>query len=498
MITEKIQFFAEMQKQGLALTFDDVRLRTDRSSVTPTNVKITSRFSTHVELKVPIVSAAMDTVTTANMAIAVAKIGGIGVIHAGLTPEEQRIEVRRVKLHLNGFVEKPVTAKDDQTMAEVIAMCEEKQFDFKTFPVVNSKGKFVGLLTQNDFDFSDKSTLVRNAMTPSKDATTAPASISVESAYDLMREHKKKTLPIIEKDGTLGGMYVFSDVKRIAEGNPDQYNLDENGSLRVAAAVPTDDGALERVRLMHKYVDVVVIDTAQGDSDFAVDTLKKLKAEFPDIDVVVGNISEGASARALAEAGADGIKVGQGPGSICTTRTETGIGCPQVTAVYECARAVREAGYNIPVCADGGIKDPGDISIAIAAGADSVMMGGRLAGTKEAPGQILELEDGSRVKLYRGMGSPSALRDSAASRKRYGITEGVVGKPLAEGVESYVPYKGEVFNVLDRFMKALRKSMSYVGAPDIAAHQKNTMFWRITGSGLRESHPHDVRVVSRT
>lgn len=278
---------------------------------------------------------------------------------------------------------------------------------------------------------------------------------------------------------------------RILAGNPNQYNLDENGRLIVAAAVPTNEGALERIEAMKGYVDVVVIDSAQGDSKFAFDTLRRIKETYPHLDVVVGNISSAESAKALADAGADGIKVGQGPGSICTTRVETGIGSPQVSVVYECVRAIR--GMDIPVCADGGIVDRGDISLAIAAGAHTVMMGSQLAGTKESPGEITTY-DGKMVKLYRGMGSPSALRDSDASRKRYGADKSH-GTPLAEGVEAYVAYKGQAADVLDQIVKALRKSMSYVGSATIEDHRTKTRFLRVTNAGMRESRPHDVTVI---
>lgn len=492
----KIAFFKNTATQGLALTYDDVRLRTARSSVSAIDVNTKSKFSRNVELNVPIVSAAMDTVTTSAMAIAMAKCGGIGVIHAGLSISAQRDEVRRVKLHLNALIEQPVVAVDTQSVQSVLEMCANRNFDFRTFPVVDAKNKLIGILAQHDFDFSDDKTVsVKSVMTPLSQLKTASADTGVDEAYRLMREYKKKTLPLVDKDGKVTGLYVLSDVLRVVRGNPSQYNLDDNGRLRVAAAVPTDpEEAVERVEAMKDYLDVAVIDTAQGDSDYALSTLIRLKKEFNDIDVVVGNVSEGASAYALAKAGADGIKVGQGPGSICTTRPETGIGCPQVTAVYECVRAVEE--FDIPVCADGGITNPGDISIAIAAGAHSVMLGGLLAATKETPGDVIGLEDGSMVKVYRGMGSASALKDSAASRKRYG-TEGTSGTPLAEGVESYVTYRGSVFEVMDHYIKALRKSMSYVGAPNIASHRAKTGFWRITASGLRESHPHDVRVISK-
>ncbi len=491
-------FFDTMKNQGLALSFNDVRIEMGRSHVSAHTVKLDSHFSRRVSLKTPIVSAAMDTVTTADMAIAMAKLGGIGVIHCGLDKERQRKEVRRVKLHLNGLIENPITVSPNDTLAEVIEMCEESNFDFRTFPVVDKNKKLVGLLTQNDFDLCENnSSLVKDYMTPLSEIKSSPRGTTVKQAYKFMKSQKKKTLPLVDsKTGQVAGLYVLSDVLRITRGNPEHYNLDDNGRLRVAAAVPTDQEALERVREMAAYLDVAVIDSAQGDSDYAFDTLKKLikmrDKEFPRLDIVVGNVSNGASAFELAKAGADGIKVGQGPGSICSTRIETGSGKPQVTAVYECAKAVEK--FKIPVCADGGITTPGDISIAIAAGASCVMMGSKLAGTKETPGEIVMSDDRKMVKLYRGMGSPSAMRDSAASRKRYGTADGT--KPLPEGVEAYVPYQGPVADVMHHYILALRKSMGYVGSATIEQHRKNTKFWRVTDAGMRESRPHDVSIIS--
>jgi IMP dehydrogenase len=494
MSIDRDTFFNAMAQNGLALTFDDVRLDTGRSHVAAGNVSTLSKFSRNIELRVPLVSAAMDTVTTAKMAIAMAKAGGIGIIHAGLSPERQKEEVRKVKLKLNGCIENPVTVKTTETLGDVLTMCARRDFSFRTFPVVDEADKFVGLLTQNDFDFglATPSILVKDVMTVVSKVKTATGNVDVHQAYDLMKKFKKKTLPLVTKDGDIKGMYILSDVLRLVHDNPEHYNLDASGRLRVGAAVPTDEGALERIRLMGDYLDVAVIDTAQGDSDFA--TLKQIKKEFPKLDVVIGNISNADSARELAEAGADGIKVGQGPGSICTTRIETGIGCPQVTAVYECVQAVKDLG--VPVCADGGINNPGDISLAIAAGASSVMMGSKLAGTKETPGEIITNDNGQLVKSYRGMGSPSAMEESEASRKRYGVN-GTKGTPLSEGVESYVPYKGSVVEMLDHYTKALRKSMSYVGSGDIETHRTKTRFIRITNAGFRESVPHGVAVVTR-
>ncbi len=490
---DKDRFFESMASQGLALTFLDVRLRTAPSTVAAPDISLDSRFSRNVPLKTPIASAAMDTVTTAEMAIEMAKLGGIGVIHAGLSPRDQAREVKRVKYHLNGLIDNPITITPHETLAQVQEMRSSKGYKFHSLPVVDAKGKLVGLMTRNDFAFSrDLGRPVSSVMTPASELVTAPDTTSIKEAYDIMVARKKKTLPLVDKSGVVTGLYVFTDVARIIQGSSSTHNVDGNGRLRVAAAVPTDEEALERIELMHDKVDVIVIDTARGDGRPALDTLKAIKKKYSKLDVVVGNISEGESARLLAKAGADGIKVGQGGGSICTTRVETGIGCPQVTAVYECAKAVR--GMDVPVCADGGISDPGDISIAIAAGGDSVMLGRLLAGTKETPGEVV-MDKGNLVKMYRGMGSAAAMRESQASRRRYGQVAGQA--PLPEGVESYVPYKGPVADVMYHYVGSLRKSLQYCGAADIAAHHKTTGFHRITNAGVRESRPHDVSVISR-
>lgn len=483
-------FFARMEELELALTFNDVRIMTGPSDYAANEVDITTRFSTNVDLKIPMVSAAMDTVTESKMAIAMAKLGGLGVIHAGLDPEAQKKEARRVKLHLNGLIATPITFTEDRSLESILSECEQRQLDFRTFPITNTDNKFVGLLTQNDFDLGSGAMSAKDFMTPLDEVVVAGPETSINQAYDVMKKEKKKTLPLIDKDGSVAGLYILSDVQRIVGESHGLYNQDSEGRLIVAAAVPTDEEAVARVEEMKDYLDVAVIDSAQGDSKFAFATLKQLKEEFPGLDVVVGNISSGVSAKMLAERGADGIKVGQGPGSICTTRIETGIGTPQVTAVYECVKAIRDAGFDVPVCADGGIVNSGDIPIAIAAGASSVMMGGRLAGTDESPGEVTELAKGKRVKMYRGMGSAGALRDSAAARKRYGQEDKAL--MLTEGVEGNVPYKGEVALVVGKDVLALRKGMSYAGTKDIEDHQNNALFKRPTQAGMLESHPHDI------
>lgn len=491
---EKKQFFEKMEEQGVALTFDDVRLRTQSGSTAelPQVIDIQSQFSREVSLKVPFVSAAMDTVTSGDMAIEMAKIGGLGVIHSAMTIAEQRTEVRRVKKEVNGLIEEPICVDQDSSLQSVLNMCSDRKFNFRTFPVVDTNRMLVGVISGKDFEYPDDySGPVSSAMTPVDSIIVAPTGTSIEDAYHKMQSAKKNILPLLSADGTVGGLYVFSDVSRIYR-NIDHYNVDANGQLISAAAVstisPTSD-TMERIETLEKYLDVVVLDTADGDSFYAFKTLDEIKSTFPDLNIVVGNVSEGASARELAEHGADGIKVGQGPGSICTTRRETGIGLPQVTAVHDCVEALGNDFADVPVCADGGIAQHGDIAIAFAAGGHSVMMGRMLAGTKEAPGELYTRSDGSIWKRYRGMGSQEALMENAASRERY-ATQG--GAFLPEGITAQVGYEGPVDVVLSLCILALRKSMRYVKAPDITYLRENTNLRRITNAGLRESHPHDV------
>ena len=489
---EKLAFFDRMEADYLGLTFDDVRVETARSHIAKEDIDLTTQITRNVSAKMPFMSAAMDTVTTAGMAIEMARLGGIGVIHSALSPEEQKREVRTVKLKLNGQIDSPVTYFADQSLADILRDCEARRYDFRTFPIINRQGTFVGLLTQNDFDFSsDKSTESGEAMTPSDDVIHAGAEVDAAQAYAMMIQNKKKTLPILGPDGSIVGMYLWSDVNRIVNTDLNTHNLDARGRLRVAAAVPTDDTALERLELMAKYLDVVVIDSSQGDSKFMFETLKKIKDQYGDqLDVIAGNITNPDSARQLVEAGADGIKVGQGGGSICTTREKTGTGTPQLTAVYRVARAIANTG--VPVISDGGIRNTGDTVLAIAAGADTIMMGRVLAAHKESAGETVRLNDGSLGKIYRGMGSIAAMKESAAARARYGVD---FANLRPEGVESFVPMQGVVADTLKEYIDYLRRGMSLAGTESVKDHQARARFMRITNAGLKESHAHDVAVI---
>ena len=482
----KDRFFENIEDE-LALTFDDVRLRTGFSEVMPDAVDITTFFSRNVPLQIPFVSAAMDTVTEHQMAIAMAKAGGLGIIHRNLTPEMQAKEVARVKYHLNGKITEPICVNETITISELLQLKEQKGYTFHTFPVLNQKRQLVGVLTETYFDCCiDPSRLAREVM--STNLVTSHPRTTVQAAYDRMIQERKKVLPLVNKQGHLTGLYIFSDVRRIVTESSAHYNVDDNGQLRVGAAIGVND--FERVeKLLDKRVDVVVIDTAHADTKPVIDTLKQLKKRYTSLDVVVGNISEKESARRLLDAGADGIKIGQGPGSICTTRIVAGVGTPQVTAVYWCARVADE--YKVPVCADGGLRNSGDIPIAIGAGAHSLMMGNMFAGTNEAPGEIVFLE-GKQWKGYRGMGSEGAMQQHAASRERYRTGKSLL---VPEGVEGLTPYKGPLATVISTNIGGLRIGMGYVGAATIEELRAKGNFQRITNAGINESHPHDVRIV---
>ena len=477
------------REEGLALTFDDVRLRTDYTDVMPDEVSIESKFSRNVGLKIPIVSAAMDTVTEYGLAIELAKLGGIGVIHRNLSVKDQAFHVEKVKYHLNGLIEKPICFYEDEDVFSILAKREEKGYTFHSFPVLNREKKLVGIITGNDFEFcGDSSLKAKDIM--STELLSAHEGTTIDEAYNLMREVKKKILPLVTEKGKIVGMYVFSDVKRIKTRSAQTYNLDSKGQLRVAAAVGIGEEALERVNKLSEKVDVIVIDTAHGDSKSVIATLREIKKNYS-LDVVVGNVSIGESARRLVEAGADGIKVGQGPGSICTTRVIAGIGRPQVSAVYDCAKA--SDGEDISFCADGGIRSSGDISIAIAAGAHSVMIGNMLAGTEEAPGNIVFVE-GRQWKSYRGMGSIGVMETSKSSRERYLQQQTGKNQLIAEGIEGLVPYKGKLEDVIFQYVGGLRRGMGYVGAASIEELREEGDFDRITAAGFSESHPHDIKI----
>ena len=469
------------------LTYDDVLLVPAYSEVLPRDVSIESKLTRNIILKTPIISSAMDTVTEAGMAIAMAQEGGIGVLHKNMTAEKQAMEVRKVKRAESGMILDPVTLSADSLIGEAKNLMAE--YRIGGIPVVNDAKQLVGIITNRDLRFEKEDQKRVGDIMTSQPLVTAKEDTTMDEAEIILQQNKIEKLPVVASDGSLVGLITYRDISK--KRNKPNANKDEYGRLRVAAAVGVTPDILDRVALLvSAHVDAIVIDTAHGHTRGVVDALKKVKSAFPNLDVVVGNIATAEAARYLVEAGADAVKVGIGPGSICTTRVVAGVGVPQLSAVMVVAEAIKGSG--VPVIADGGIRYTGDIVKAIAAGADSVMLGSLLAGTNEAPGEAIIL-DGRRFKSYRGMGSVEAME--AGSKDRYfQDVEDDIKKLVPEGIVGRVPYKGEVKDVMYQFIGGLRAGMGYCGAKDIATLQANGKFVRITSSGITESHPHDVTI----
>ena len=468
------------------LTYDDVLLVPAYSEVLPREVSIQSYFSRNIILQTPVVSAAMDTVTESDMAIAMAREGGIGVLHKNMSVEQQAAEVKRVKRSESGMIIDPITLTKDKTVSDAKSLM--KQFSIGGIPVINESGELIGIVTNRDLRFEkDNNRLIADVMTK-EHLVTAREGTSLKEAEVILQNNKIEKLPVVNASNKLVGLITFRDIIKVSE-NP-YANKDTFGRLRVAAAIGVSGDVLVRAKALVKMgVDALVIDTAHGHSKGVVELLKIIKKEFPRTDVVVGNIATGEAAKYLVDAGADAVKVGIGPGSICTTRVVAGVGFPQLSAIIEVAKAIKGSG--VPIIADGGIRYTGDIPKAIAAGADCVMLGSLLAGTKESPGETIIFE-GRNFKSYRGMGSVEAM--TAGSKDRYfQDVEEDIKKLVPEGIVGRVPYKGEVFETMHQFIGGLRAGMGYCGSKDIAAH-KEAKFVRITSSGIRESHPHNVTI----
>ncbi len=483
----------------VGLTYDDVMLLPGHTDVNPSDAQTATRLTRRITLKAPLVSSAMDTVTESRMAIALARNGGIGVIHRNLSVEDQASQVDRVKRSESGMVTDPVTTTPDATIAEVDALCA--RFRISGLPVVDSDDKLVGIVTNRDMRFLTQeemqNTRVDQVMTKPP-LVTGRVGIPSEEAYRLLAQHRIEKLPLVDDDGRLRGLITVKDFDK-TERYPDATK-DAAGRLRVGAAIGFFGDAWERaMALVDAGVDLIVVDTANGDSDGVLDMVRRLKREpsAADVDVVGGNVATRSGAEHLIDAGVDAVKVGVGPGSICTTRVVAGVGVPQVTAVYEASRAARAAG--VPVIADGGLQYSGDIAKALVAGAESVMLGSLLAGTDESPGELIYV-NGKQFKTYRGMGSLGALRsrgkNTSYSRDRYFQFDVPSDDQLiAEGIEGHVPYRGPVKAVVHQLVGGLRQSMFYVGARTIPELQQRGKFVRITPAGLKESHPHDVQMV---
>ena len=476
------------------LTYDDVLLLPQYSEILPREVTTKTRLTKGIELNVPLVSAAMDTVTEHELAIKMALYGGIGIIHKNLTPDQQAEEVDLVKRFENGFIKNPICAKPSDTIESIYKI--RKKYGYKAVPVTDSGktgGKLVGLITANDYFIHKHATQkVEERMTKASELLTAEEGISLSEANDILEESKHSKLVIVDNKDS---MHLIAMVtRRDIEKNklyPDACK-DEDKRLRVGAAVGPAKNMEERVeKLVKAGVDVLVVDTAHGHSKGVLDTVKYIKKTYPEVQVIGGNIATPEAVDALAEAGADGVKVGIGPGSICTTRVVTGIGAPQFSAVMECAKAAKK--HDLPVIADGGIKLSGDVAKAMAIGASSVMLGSLFAGTKESPGEMI-YHEGKTFKAYRGMGSMGAMQ--GGGKERYGQADvKEEAKYVPEGIEGQIVYKGPVAHEIFQMVGGLRSSMGYVGAKDITDFQKKAKFVRISNAGLRESHPHDVMVI---
>ena len=482
------EFMAQYKFEGL--TFDDISMQTQYADFLPDESDISSNFTRNIRLNVPFVSAAMDTVTESTMAIAMAKLGGIGVIHKNLAVDVQADEVKKVKQYLNGLIRHPVVFHEDVTVEALLNEKEEKKYSFSGFPIVDSNGKLVGIITSRDIKFlQDYKMKVADVMT--KDLISAPVSTPMQEAFQIMQKNKVGKLPLVDENGCLKGLYSFLDTKTLIENMEPAYNRDSEHRLRVAAAIGPYD--FERAAaLAEAGVDAMVLDTAHGHSKGVVETVAKLKKLYSNIDVVAGNIATYEAAVDLLKAGVDAIKVGIGPGSICTTRVVAGIGTPQVTAIYQAAKAVQGA---VPIIADGGIKQSGDVAKALAVGASCVMMGSALAGTQESPGEKI-IHQGRRFVIYRGMGSLEAMKTGQGSRERYGQPDvDEDAKLVPQGIEGMVPFRGPVQNVIFQFAGGVRYSFGYCGARNIDELHAKAQLVRVTSAGLREAHPHDVTML---
>ncbi|MDT3680598.1 MAG: IMP dehydrogenase [Burkholderiaceae bacterium] len=472
-----------------ALTFDDVLLVPAYSEILPRDTSLRTRLTRRIGLNIPLVSAAMDTVTEGRLAIAIAQEGGLGIVHKNLSPQQQAAEVARVKRHEAGVVVDPITIEPDMKVFDVIQLTQQHRIS--GLPVVQGR-KVVGIVTNRDLRFETRlDEPVSRIMTPRERLVTVHEGASLDEAQALMHRHRLERVLVVDDEFELKGLITVKDILK-ATAHPDACK-DEQGKLRVGAAVGVGDGgeAEERIeRLVRAGVDVLVVDTAHGHTRGVIERVRAIRRAHPDVDIVAGNIATGEAARALVEAGADAVKVGIGPGSICTTRVVAGVGVPQITAIADVAGAL--AGTDVPLIADGGIRYSGDVAKAVAAGADSVMLGSMFAGTEEAPGEVI-LYQGRSYKTYRGMGSLGAMQQGAADRYFQDPT-GSVDKLVPEGIEGRVPYKGSVVTIIYQLCGGLRASMGYCGCPTIDQMRSKPHFVEITAAGMRESHVHDVQM----
>ena len=472
---------------GQGLTYDDVLLVPDYSEILPREVSITSKFSKNIPLNIPIVSAAMDTVTESEMAIAMAREGGIGVLHKNMTIEDQAARVRAVKRSESGMIIDPVTLPGTALVSD--ANENMKEFKIGGIPIVDNDNKLIGIVTNRDLRFEKNNNRPITEVMTSHNLITVNEGTSLKDAEKILQKHKIEKLPVVSKGNILVGLITFRDITK--HSTKPKANKDEFGRLRVAAAVGITFDVLDRVNALNKSgVDAIVIDTAHGHSKGVSDTLKKVKKQFSDLDIIVGNVATTDAAKYLVKNGADAIKVGIGPGSICTTRVIAGVGYPQLSAIMEVRKALVDT--DIPLIADGGIRFTGDIPKAIAAGADSVMLGSMLAGTRESPGETI-IYEGRKYKTYRGMGSVEAMKMGSKDRYFQDV-EDDIKKLVPEGIVGRVPFKGDLNESIHQFVGGLRAGMGYCGAKNIAMLKANGKFVTITSAGMKESHPHDISI----
>ncbi len=479
-------FMTQFPFEGL--TFDDISLVTQYADFLPDQTNIRTRLTTRIDINMPFVSAAMDTVTETRMAAAMALLGGIGIIHKNLPEHVQAKQVGIVKHHLHGLIRDPITFRDTETLDDVRQRRDERGFSFSGFPILDAEGHVVGILTSTDMRYAENSSdSVRSVMT--RNVITAPPSTDLQTAYDIMMRNKIGKLPLVE-NGKLSGLYSFTDVSTLVRNVKPMYNRDSKYRLRVGAAVsPNNEARVEA--LAAESVDVIVVDSAHGHSEGVIAMSRWIADHYPEIDIIAGNIATAEAALALRDAGAHAVKVGIGPGSICTTRVVCGVGVPQISAIYAVRNALKGS---LPIVADGGIRHSGDVPKAIVAGADSVMLGSILAGTEESPGEKI-IHQGRQYVTYRGMGSLAAMQQGAGSRERYGQANVDEEELVPQGIEGIVPYAGTVKNVMTQFCGGLRSALGYCGCRDIPSLQQNGRMIKISGAGVREAHPHDIKIM---
>ncbi|MDP2871301.1 MAG: IMP dehydrogenase [Bacillota bacterium] len=487
----KTKFISEIKKfLPEALTFDDVLLLPRKSKILPREVDVNTRLTRSLSLNIPIVSASMDTVTESELAIALAREGGIGILHKNMSIEQQAHQVDLVKRSESGIILQPITMNVNGTVGDALLLM--RKYKISGIPILNENNQLVGIVTNRDLRFETDFTLPIASVMTVKIITT-PAGTTLEQAERILQKFKIEKLPVIDRNGKLNGLITVKDIQK-KKKYPNACK-DNHGRLRVGAGVGVTKDTIERVSaLIDAQVDVIVVDTAHGHSLGVMQMVKQLKKKFPDLELIAGNVATFEATKDLINTGVDAVKVGIGPGSICTTRVVAGIGVPQVTAIYECSKAAAKSG--VPIIADGGIKQTGDIAKAIAAGADSVMLGGLFAGTEESPGDKI-IYEGRSYKVYRGMGSIGAMEKGSKDRYFQDAEEGIQ-KLVPEGIEGRVPYKGHLADIVYQMIGGLRSAMGYCGVKNIQELKKDTQFVRITHAGLRESHPHDIDITKES